>query len=174
MTDTNRKQPLRHPESKDAINRDRHDAVLLDLDGVITDTASVHAACWKQMFDEYLQKRATQARRCRGRRGEKHGTTLVASCARSLGLPNRGGAGPGHSIRANLRSGPFAGRQSTAVRQRGAAKCGRACPSRALRYMEQSANKEPRLLHDTQNIPVGRYGVPSGAPSHRRGTAPSS
>jgi HAD superfamily hydrolase (TIGR01509 family) len=27
---------------------------------VITDTASIHAACWKQMFDEYLQKRATQ------------------------------------------------------------------------------------------------------------------
>src|ERR1700750_3514256 len=39
---------------------DRSDAVLLDLAGVITDTASVHAACWKQTFDEYLQKRATQ------------------------------------------------------------------------------------------------------------------
>ena len=48
------------PESKRAITRDRYDAVLLDLDGVITDTASLHAACWKQMFDEYLQKRATQ------------------------------------------------------------------------------------------------------------------
>jgi beta-phosphoglucomutase family hydrolase len=48
------------PESKYAITRDRYDAVLLDLDGVITDTASVHAACWQQMFDEYLQKRATQ------------------------------------------------------------------------------------------------------------------
>jgi beta-phosphoglucomutase family hydrolase len=43
-----------------AITRDRYDAVLLDLDGVITDTASIHAACWKQMFDEYLQKHATQ------------------------------------------------------------------------------------------------------------------
>lgn len=41
------------------ITRDRYDAVLLDLDGVITDTARLHAACWKQMFDEYLQKRAT-------------------------------------------------------------------------------------------------------------------
>jgi beta-phosphoglucomutase family hydrolase len=50
----------RPPERKHAITRDRFDAVLLDLDGVITDTASVHAACWKQMFDEYLQKRATQ------------------------------------------------------------------------------------------------------------------
>jgi len=47
-------------ESKLAITRDRYDAVLLDLDGVITDTASIHAACWKQMFDEYLQVRATQ------------------------------------------------------------------------------------------------------------------
>jgi beta-phosphoglucomutase family hydrolase len=42
------------------ITRDQYDAVLLDLDGVITDTANVHAACWKQMFDEYLRKRATQ------------------------------------------------------------------------------------------------------------------
>jgi len=51
---------MRQTESKPVISRDRYDAVLLDLDGVITDTASVHAACWKQMFDEYLQKRATQ------------------------------------------------------------------------------------------------------------------
>jgi len=47
------------PEAKPAITRERYDAVLLDLDGVITDTASIHAACWKQMFDEYLQQRAT-------------------------------------------------------------------------------------------------------------------
>jgi beta-phosphoglucomutase family hydrolase len=33
-------------------------ACLFDLDGVLTDTASVHAAAWKQMFDEYLQARA--------------------------------------------------------------------------------------------------------------------
>ena len=46
--------------SKGVITRDQYDAVLLDLDGVITDTANLHAACWKQMFDEYLQKRATQ------------------------------------------------------------------------------------------------------------------
>jgi beta-phosphoglucomutase family hydrolase len=41
------------------ITRDKYDAVLLDLDGVVTDTANMHAACWKQMFDEYLLKRAT-------------------------------------------------------------------------------------------------------------------
>jgi beta-phosphoglucomutase family hydrolase len=51
---------MRQPESKRAITRDRYDAVLLDLDGVITNTANLHAACWKQMFDEYLQTRATQ------------------------------------------------------------------------------------------------------------------
>src|SRR5215813_11754264 len=43
-----------------AISRDQYDAVLLDLDGVITDTANIHAACWKQMFDAYLQQRAAQ------------------------------------------------------------------------------------------------------------------
>jgi beta-phosphoglucomutase family hydrolase len=48
------------PKSRRVITRDQYDAVLLDLDGVITDTANLHAACWKEMFDEYLQKRATQ------------------------------------------------------------------------------------------------------------------
>jgi beta-phosphoglucomutase family hydrolase len=40
------------------ITRNLFDAVLFDLDGVITDTADLHAASWKQMFDEYLKKRA--------------------------------------------------------------------------------------------------------------------
>ena len=47
------------PKSK-RVSRDQYDAVLFDLDGVITDTANLHATCWKQMFDEYLQKRARQ------------------------------------------------------------------------------------------------------------------
>lgn len=33
----------------------RFDAVLFDLDGVITATAKVHAAAWKRMFDEFLK-----------------------------------------------------------------------------------------------------------------------
>jgi beta-phosphoglucomutase family hydrolase len=33
---------------------DRIEACLFDLDGVLTQTAKVHAAAWKQMFDEYL------------------------------------------------------------------------------------------------------------------------
>ena len=32
-------------------------ACLFDLDGVLTQTAKVHAAAWKQMFDEFLQAR---------------------------------------------------------------------------------------------------------------------
>jgi beta-phosphoglucomutase family hydrolase len=48
------------PDSKGVITRDQFDAVLFDLDGVITDTANLHAACWKKMFDEYLEKRAVE------------------------------------------------------------------------------------------------------------------
>src|ERR1044072_3405099 len=33
-------------------------ACLFDLDGVLTRTATVHAAAWKEMFDEYLQRRS--------------------------------------------------------------------------------------------------------------------
>src|SRR3954451_13822847 len=33
-------------------------ACLFDLDGVLTDTASVHAAAWKQTFDDFLRSRA--------------------------------------------------------------------------------------------------------------------
>ena len=37
---------------------DRLDAVVFDTDGVLTDTASVHAAAWKRLFDDYLSRRA--------------------------------------------------------------------------------------------------------------------
>lgn len=40
------------------ITKDRFDAVLFDLDGVLTDTAKIHAACWKKLFDDFLKKRA--------------------------------------------------------------------------------------------------------------------
>ena len=35
----------------------KFEAVIFDLDGVITKTALVHSAAWKKMFDEYLLKR---------------------------------------------------------------------------------------------------------------------
>jgi trehalose 6-phosphate phosphatase len=34
------------------------DAVIFDLDGIVTDTARAHAAAWKSLFDEYLRERA--------------------------------------------------------------------------------------------------------------------
>jgi len=37
------------------------DAVLFDLDGVLTKTASVHAAAWKRLFDGFLERRAADA-----------------------------------------------------------------------------------------------------------------
>jgi beta-phosphoglucomutase family hydrolase len=33
-------------------------ACLFDMDGVVTQTATVHAAAWKEMFDEFLRQRA--------------------------------------------------------------------------------------------------------------------
>jgi HAD superfamily hydrolase (TIGR01509 family) len=36
------------------------DAVLAGLDGVVTDTARVHASAWKKLFDEYLRRRAAE------------------------------------------------------------------------------------------------------------------
>lgn len=36
----------------------RYRAVVFDMDGVVTDTASLHAAAWKQLFDEVLGARS--------------------------------------------------------------------------------------------------------------------
>jgi alpha,alpha-trehalase len=45
---------------KAELTRERFDAVLFDLDGVLTDTARTHAKAWKGMFDEYLEARAAR------------------------------------------------------------------------------------------------------------------
>jgi beta-phosphoglucomutase family hydrolase len=42
------------------IDIERFDALIFDLDGVITETASVHARAWKRLFDEFLTRRAAQ------------------------------------------------------------------------------------------------------------------
>ena len=34
------------------------DAGIFDLDGVVTRTAIVHQAAWKELFDDYLRQRA--------------------------------------------------------------------------------------------------------------------
>jgi beta-phosphoglucomutase-like phosphatase (HAD superfamily) len=38
-----------------------YDAVLFDLDGVLTRTATVHAAAWKRLFDDFLKQRAAES-----------------------------------------------------------------------------------------------------------------
>ncbi|WP_334736253.1 HAD family hydrolase [Nostoc sp.] len=40
------------------ITSSQFDAALFDLDGVLTATAKIHAACWKRLFDEFLQQHA--------------------------------------------------------------------------------------------------------------------
>jgi beta-phosphoglucomutase family hydrolase len=40
----------------------RLEAVIFDVDGVVTRTASVHAAAWKAMFDSFLRARAESVR----------------------------------------------------------------------------------------------------------------
>ena len=44
------------------ITRENFDAVLFDLDGVLTATAKLHAAAWKQTFDGFLKQRAEAQR----------------------------------------------------------------------------------------------------------------
>lgn len=45
-----------NPRSESIISPDRYEAVIFDLDGVVTRTARLHARAWKRMFDEYLAR----------------------------------------------------------------------------------------------------------------------
>jgi beta-phosphoglucomutase family hydrolase len=45
-----------------SITPDRFDAVLFDLDGVLTSTAKIHGKCWKTMFDDFLHHRAAEGK----------------------------------------------------------------------------------------------------------------
>lgn len=44
------------------ITPERFDALLFDLDGVLTSTARIHARCWKAVFDPFLARRAADRR----------------------------------------------------------------------------------------------------------------
>jgi len=46
---------MREQNEKSQLNFAGFDAILCDLDGVITKTALVHAAAWKRLFDDYLK-----------------------------------------------------------------------------------------------------------------------
>ncbi len=45
------------------ISRQDYDALIFDLDGVVTKTAKVHAAAWKKLFDEYLEQRTVSGKK---------------------------------------------------------------------------------------------------------------
>ncbi|MGX2040454.1 HAD family hydrolase [Methylocaldum sp. MU1018] len=47
------------PSSR-VISRRDYDAVIFDLDGVITRTATLHKAAWKALFDDFLKRRAAR------------------------------------------------------------------------------------------------------------------
>lgn len=53
------------PRARPPVDLRAVDAIILDLDGVVTDTARLHAAAWKEVFDEYLLEREE-------RYGERH------------------------------------------------------------------------------------------------------
>ncbi|MGP0029266.1 MAG: HAD family hydrolase [Acidimicrobiales bacterium] len=46
---------------KTPVSTDRFDAVIFDMDGVVTDTARVHASCWKLVFDDFLHHRSERS-----------------------------------------------------------------------------------------------------------------
>lgn len=55
--------PIRQPQKRTTVTVDtiipraQFDAVLFDMDGVLTATAEVHAQAWKDVFDEFLKER---------------------------------------------------------------------------------------------------------------------
>ena len=55
-----RRPRLAAPGAERRISAERFDAVLFDMDGVLTATAEVHAQAWKEMFDAYLKERAAK------------------------------------------------------------------------------------------------------------------
>lgn len=42
------------------ISKQNHDAAMFDMDGVITDTAGLHARAWKEVFDRFLERLENQ------------------------------------------------------------------------------------------------------------------
>ena len=68
---------------KATIARTEYDAVIFDLDGVVTQTAAVHAAAWKRLFDAYLAERAAR------------GSAAPGGAATPGGAPDPSGGTPG-------------------------------------------------------------------------------
>ena len=56
-----RREARRGDHTRHHREKSGYDAVIFDLDGVVTQTAAVHAAAWKRLFDAYLAERAARA-----------------------------------------------------------------------------------------------------------------
>jgi len=68
------------------LSRNAFDAVVMDLDGVVTDTASLHEQAWKRMFDGFLAGRGP-------RQGEEHRPFVNDDYRRFVdGMPRADGA----------------------------------------------------------------------------------
>src|SRR5260370_1152323 len=121
-------------------------ACLFDMDGVVTQTATVHAAAWKEMFDEFLSERAKSTgtefvpfdphhQDGRGHRqgagpagqagaghvpGRRRGARRARRARGGLrGRPGRGGGGPRGPLRPGGRRGPGRpGRRAQGPRRR--------------------------------------------------------
>jgi len=48
------------PDAELTLTRERFTAAIFDLDGVVTRTVEVHAAAWKQLFDNFMNDRLAQ------------------------------------------------------------------------------------------------------------------
>ncbi|MDX5348163.1 MAG: beta-phosphoglucomutase family hydrolase, partial [Hymenobacteraceae bacterium] len=51
---------MKQPNLRQLLQQRHIKALIFDLDGVVTQTAKVHAQAWKKMFDQYLQQRGKQ------------------------------------------------------------------------------------------------------------------
>ncbi len=47
---------MTNPTNVPTLSRDHFDAVIFDMDGVVTDTAGLHGKAWKEMFDRFLEE----------------------------------------------------------------------------------------------------------------------
>ena len=56
VDETGRPRRIASPTAIDPI---RFEAAVFDLDGVLTETAAIHAQAWKRLFDEFLAKQAS-------------------------------------------------------------------------------------------------------------------
>lgn len=50
------------PSGADSTMQPPYDAVIFDMDGLVTDTVTLHARAWKQLFDEVLADPRARAR----------------------------------------------------------------------------------------------------------------